>query len=91
MRKPAINNLKINLSETRKIRSSIAQQKRVKITINIAADTLEKLKYMSEISGIPYQRLINRILAQNLGNKSSIESRLAELEKELKVLKRKLA
>jgi uncharacterized protein involved in exopolysaccharide biosynthesis len=69
----------------------MAHQKSIKITININADTLEKLKEIANDSGIPYQRLINRTLADSLASYTKGNSRLDRIEKELAALKRKLA
>ncbi len=91
MRKPSLKSLKIDLSETKNIRESMSRQKSVKITININAETLSKLRAMADKSGVPYQRLINRTLIESLHSKSSSDSRLERLEKEIKVLKKKIA
>ena len=90
MRKPNLKNLKIDLVQTKKIKESMALKKSVKITINIDADTLSKLKEMADESGIPYQRLINRTLKENIDGKSFAESRLKKIENELKILRKKL-
>jgi predicted DNA binding CopG/RHH family protein len=91
MKKPNLKNLKIDESETKRIRSSMAHQKSIKITININAETLEKLKEIAEDSGVPYQRLINRTLADSLAAKTKANSRLDRMEKELAALKKKIA
>ena len=91
MRKPSLKNLKIDAAETKNIRESMARQKSVKITININAETLAKLRSISDKTGVPYQRLINRTLTESLHGKGSSESRLARIEKELKDLKKKIA
>ena len=91
MRKPKIKNLKFNETETKHIREAMSRQKSVKITININAEILSKLRIMADKSGIPYQRLINRTLAESLHGSDSSESRLERIEKELKFLKKKIA
>ena len=91
MRKPNLKNLKIDETETRRVRSTMARQKSIKITININANTLAKLKDIAANSGIPYQRLINRTLAESLAVSITENSRLDKLEKELANLKRKIA
>ena len=91
MKKPSLKSLKIDPSETKNIREAMSRQKSVKITININADTLAKLRSMADSSGVPYQRLINRTLTESIYSKNSSESRLARIEKELKVLKKKMA
>ena len=91
MKKPVLKNLKIDVVETRRIRSAMARQKSIKITININAETLATLKSMAADSGVPYQRLINRALTDSLASRSREKSRLDRLEKEVAALKRKIA
>lgn len=91
MRKPNLKNLKVDESETKQIRTAMAHQKSIKITININAETLEKLKQIADESGVPYQRLINRTLAESLATRTNPNSRLDRIEKELAALKRKIA
>jgi predicted DNA binding CopG/RHH family protein len=91
MKKPNPKNLKLNKAKTDQIRSTMAQNKSVKITINIEAETLAKLKAMAEESGVPYQRLLNRTLSEGLTGKSPLESRIKKMEKELKALKKQIA
>ena len=91
MRKPKLKNLRIDGTETKRIRSGMARQKSIKITININAETLAKLRAIADESGVPYQRLINRTLSEGLTGKAAAESRLKHIEKELKAIKRKLA
>ncbi len=57
MREPKLNNLKVDIAETTKLRRALKKQKLVKITINLDADSLEALKREASASGIPYQRL----------------------------------
>ncbi len=91
MKKPNLKNLKVDEAETKRIRSSMAHHKSIKITININADTLEKLRALAEESGVPYQRLINRTLADSLATNAKANSRLDRVERELAALKRKIA
>ena len=91
MRKPNLKTLKVDSAETKTIRKSMARQKSIKITINIDAETLTELRAIADQNRIPYQRLINRTLAESLHGKSSSESRLDRIEKELKNLKKKIA
>ena len=91
MRKPNVSNVKINLGETKRIRSAMSRQKSVKITINIDAATLAKFRAMADESGIPYQRLINKTLGESLVAEAAAESRLEQIEKELKAIKKKIA
>jgi len=69
----------------------MAQNKSVKITINIEAETLAKLKAMADESGVPYQRLLNKTLIEGLAGKSTLESRVKQMEKEIKALKKQIA
>ena len=91
MKQPKISNLKVNKAETKKIRSSTSKKKNVKITINVDATTLAKLRSISKETGVPYQRLMNRLLKESLDRKDETETRLEKLEKELKALKEKIA
>ena len=63
----------------------------VKITINVDADSLAKLKALSADSGVPYQRLLNSILKEGLSKADTVHSRLDRLEKELARVKKTLA
>lgn len=95
MKKPNIKNLKIDKAETKRMHRAMALQRSIKITININSEILAKLKEIAEDSGIPYQRLINRILAENLSAKPAgnniTDKRLERIERELAALKKKLA
>lgn len=91
MKRTKSENLKIDWPGTRKIRSSMAKQKYVKITINVDAESLSSLKAESEKTGIPYQRLLNSLLRERLTERRKTEGRLERLEKELAIVKRKLA
>lgn len=91
MRKPKTSELTIDLPETKRVRAGISRRKSVKITINIEATTLAKFRALSESTGVPYQRLINRSLAESLVAEATAQSRLEQIEKEVKALKKKLA
>ena len=91
MRKPKISDLKVDSAGTRKIQAETAKHGSVKITINVDADSLAKLKRLSAESGVPYQRLLNSLLKERLTKASSMHSRLDRVEKELKQVKKKLA
>lgn len=88
MKQPKINNIKIDSSETETIRSRMGKKKSVKITINIDADVLSRVKNLSDASDVPYQRLINRLIEEGLQGKSNIGSRLDTLEKEVRKIKK---
>lgn len=91
MRKPKIKNLSLDLKETRRVRSALAKQKSVKITINIDSGSLEELRRLSTESGVPYQRLLNQVLRDGLVGRAKTESRLDRLERELEQVKKKVA
>jgi hypothetical protein len=91
MRKPGMRDLKLDHVGTRRIRAEMARRGTVKITINVDADSLGKLKELSAESGVPYQRLLNGILRDRLANANTLESRLDRIEKELARVKRQLA
>ena len=91
MKKPNIKKLEIDMPETKSIRSPMARQKSVKITINIDAATLAQFKSLAGKSGVPYQRLINKTLGESLVAEAIAQSRLEKIEKELKALKKKIA
>ncbi len=91
MKKLNLKNLETNKTKTNQIRSAMARSKSVKITINIEAETLAKLKTLAEESGVPYQRLLNRTLVEGLAAKSPLESRILKMEKELKAIKKQIA
>ncbi len=84
-------NMKINQRETARIRSAMAAKKSIKITINIDAQTLQTLRSVSEQTGVPYQRLMNRLLKESLERNGDTTSRLSRLEREVKALKKKIA
>jgi hypothetical protein len=73
------------------LREGMKKQKSVKITITLDADSLEAVKKQASASGVPYQRLLNRILKESLASKKSAESRIDRLERELREVKRRLA
>lgn len=90
MKQPKMSDLVLDAGSTNRIRSKMAQEGKVKITINIDKDSLTILRARSGETGIPYQRLLNRILKGALQKKQNTESRLDHLERELARLKRKL-
>jgi len=91
MKKPNLKNLKVHKAKTDQIRSAMAQNRSVKITINIEAETLARLKSMADESGVPYQRLLNKTLIEGLAGKSTLEARVKQMEKEIKALKKQIA
>ena len=91
MKEPKLSQLRIDTRETARIRADMKGRKSVKITINIDTDSLITLKKMALETGVPYQRLLNNLLRDNIARKSETQSRLDKLEKELDKVKRKLA
>jgi predicted DNA binding CopG/RHH family protein len=90
MKEPKLGELEIDQKGTRQIRGSMAKTKTVKITINIDKENIDILRNKSAKTGVPYQRLLNRILAKALQNDRETESRLARLEREVIKLKKKV-
>lgn len=84
-------NLKIDWKGTKEIRTAMAKQDFVKITVNLDAKNLTALKNESEKTGVPYQRILNSLLRESLKNRGITETRLEKIEKELEKVKRKLA
>ena len=91
MKEPSLKNLKIDSAETRRIRGSAARNRTVKITINLDAESLALLKAEAGTTGVPYQRLLNRILREGLKSRESAEIRLTRLEREIALIKKKVA
>ena len=91
MRKPRIRDVKVDAAGTRRLRAEMAGGGSVKITINVDADSLGKLKELAAESGVPYQRLLNSLLKERLAKADTVHSRLDRLEKELARVKKTLA
>lgn len=91
MKQPKMTNLRIDTAGTKKVRTAMQRARSVKITINIDADSLSALRATAERTGVPYQRLLNKILKEGLANQNLNEDRLARMEKELARIKKKLA
>jgi len=91
VRKPSIRDMKVDIAGTRRLRAKMAGRGSVKITINVDADSLTKLKELSAESGVPYQRLLNGILKERLAKADTLRSRLNRIEKELARVKKALA
>ena len=68
----------------------MAKSKAVKITINIDKENLEILRDKASKTGVPFQRLLSRLLAKALQNDKETESRLARLEREVTKIKKKV-
>lgn len=91
VRKPRINDVRVDTAGTHRLRAAMAGRASVKITINVDADSLAKLKELSADSGVPYQRLLNSILKERLSTADTVHSRLDRIEKELARVKKTLA
>jgi predicted DNA binding CopG/RHH family protein len=89
MKEPRIADLRFDSAETRRVRRAATRV--VKITLNIDGEVLAELRRDAEATGVPYQRLINRILRDNLNVRGSTEARLARLERQLAALMKKIA
>jgi predicted DNA binding CopG/RHH family protein len=84
MKGPKLDDLKIDKKSTRQIRRRMAASRSVKITINIDSDNLDILRAKSAATGVPYQRLLNRVLTEALARNRESESRIDRLEMEVK-------
>ena len=90
MKEPKPSELEIDQRSTRQIRQSMAKTKAVKITINIDKENLDILRDKAARTGVPYQRLLNRLLTKSLQSEKDTESRLTRLEREVTKLKKKI-
>lgn len=90
MKEPKLSELEIDQSGTRQIRRTMAKTKAVKITINIDKENLDILRDKAAKTGVPYQRLLNRLLTKALQSEKDTESRLTRLEREITKLKKKI-
>ena len=92
MKQPKLEHLKLDRKETLKIRAmALKKNSKIKITINIDEDTLDTLKEMAGKAGSSYQKLLNKLLREALGNYENSDSRLDRLEKEVKEIRKKLS
>ena len=91
MKQPKLADLRKDEVQTQKIRGAMKRGKAVKITINVDRETLDAVKRMATDTGIPYQRLVNRLLKESMKRLADRETRLDRLERELNRMKRKLA
>lgn len=90
MKEPKLSDLKIDQRGTRQIHRKMATTTAVKITINIDKENLDILRDKAAKTGVPYQRLLNRVLAKALQNERKTESRIERLEREVSKLKKKV-
>jgi predicted DNA binding CopG/RHH family protein len=90
MKEPKLSELEIDQRSTRQIRQSMTKTNAVKITINIDKENLDILRDKAARTGVPYQRLLNRLLTKALQSEKDTESRLTRLEREVTKLKKKI-
>ena len=91
MKQPKLNNLVLNVTETKKIRESASRSEKIKITINIDKDSLDSLKEMALKTGGSYQKLLNELVKNGIEKRYDSETRLQKLEKEVAKIKKKIA
>jgi hypothetical protein len=91
VKKPSVRDVKVDIPGTHRLHAEMATGGSVKITINVDAESLAKLKTLSAESGVPYQRLLNRILKQHLATADTLGSRVDRIERELARVKKTLA
>ena len=91
MKQPKPSELKRDAKGTARMRRKMARTKRIKITINVDEESIAKLKHLSEESGVPYQNLLNQVLKAGLEQRTSSNSRLDQLEREVEKLKKRIA
>ncbi len=68
-----VMNVKAEYDFTNARKNPYAKKLKKQITINIDSDTIEYFKAQSEISGIPYQTLINLYLADCAANHKQLQ------------------
>ena len=93
MKIPKLKDLAYDRESALKIHE-MAKSKKVKITINIDLDNLQKVKKIAEKNGASYQKLINQLLGQALRMGANLNfsiERIERLEKEVEKLKKKIA
>lgn len=91
MKRPKLSDLTMDPKGTQDLRKQMSRTKKIKITINIDESSLGRLREIAEETGASYQKLLNQILKDGLVKRTSAESRLERLEKELERLKKKVA
>lgn len=91
MKQPKLSDLKIDVKGTKAMRKLMAKAKKVKITINVDEDLLIELRRMAEVTGMPYQSLLNKVLKDAVLAKKDEGSRLDRLEREIERLKKKIS
>ncbi len=88
MREPKLEDLTVDETGTVRRRAAVAREKAVKITITIDTNSLFALRKASQRTGVPYHALVSRVLKKDLARQTATESRLDQLEREVKRMKR---
>lgn len=88
MREPKLKDLTVDEAGTARLRAQMAREKAVKITIMIDTKSLSSLRKASKQTGVPYHALVSRVLKKGLSKQTATESRLDQLEREVKRMKR---
>lgn len=91
MKQPNLNRLRIDQTATDKLRAALSKSDRVTITVHLGRQSLHALKTLSTSTGIPYQRLLNRLITAGATQQETIQVRLNRLEQELRKIKRRFA
>lgn len=91
MKQPKLSDVKLDKRGTKVMRASMANTKKVKITINFDSDILNEIKQLADNIGSPYQTFLNNLVRKSLEKKKEEDGRLDKLEKEIKALKKKIA
>ncbi len=91
MKEPKLRDLKIDWEGTKRMRRLAARSHKIKITINLDADILSQIRKMASKGGTPYQSYLNWLLRETVTQKASDEDRLDRLEREVALIKKKLA
>ncbi|TKB66091.1 MAG: hypothetical protein E8D52_17105 [Nitrospira sp.] len=84
MREPKLEDLTVDETGTVRLRAAVAREKAVKITITIDTNSLSALRNASQRTGVPYHALVSRVLKKDLARQTATESRLDQLEREVK-------
>ena len=91
MKQPKSNEISLDVKETQKLRSKIQKSPKIKITINIDETILSAVKLQASKTGIPYQKLVNRLLAESLNRRSNESDRIDKIEEEIKKMKKQIS
>ena len=87
MREPRLDDLTVDEAASVQLRTALAREKSVKLTIMIDTKSLHVLRKASQRTGVPYQALVSRVLKKGLTRQVNTESQLDRLEREVKRMK----